>query len=480
VTFALTRLLACALCLAACATASPRQAAQSWTSRSTEHFLIHSDAGAGSMQLTAERLEEVYAALSRSFFGDAHVPLVEVMVFYDPAHYRSLAGDTAGAFYSGIGRTGSVLVMNDRSEGDRDSFEHLVAHELTHRFVNSQYGALPNWLHEGLAMFFGAVVVDNDRLEFGAAPRAGGHVFPTAGGVNFSDLLAVRPARLYGNEASFYYTASWGLVHYLFTAEGGALRARLPQLLEAINQAVGDPAQIQRAFSEVYPDKSVLDFDAAIERNNQRIRGTVPDRVLRMAFARPERPQLRPAVDQQAERDEIARLFRGLERRRERAPETDQVLLERPRYARAEIHLDLDRPTYFGLAAGKMLAAHTAAEAELGLGELGLMLAPRVRQFFQVGDDGTLFVTVGAGPLLALDAGHGTLSEYATGVPTEMTPNPAAAAFLGGLASEVGAEIRTPSNVLMRISVNGYLGWATAGVTQRRELTARGSLGWTF
>jgi hypothetical protein len=482
--FVSARALCPAVCgaLLACATAAPPRSAQGWSTRQSNHFLIHSDAGDVAMQATAKRLEEVYAALSRSFFGDANVPLVEVMVFYDPAHYRALIGDSAGAFYDGVGRTGSVLVMNDQQE--RAGLDHLVAHELTHRFVASLYATLPNWLSEGLAMFFESVVVDNDRLEFGAAPREGVHGFAAAGGVGFADLLAVRPARLYGNEARFYYTASWGLVHYLFTAEDGALRARLPQLLATINEALGDPRRIQRAFATIYPEKSPADFDAAIERNNRRVRGPALDRLLRMSFTRPGAPRLTALPDaptEQTERDEVVRLFHALQDRRGSRRDTRTVLLARPRYLRAEIDLDLlNRPRYVGVGAGRMLAPRTSVEADLGFGGLGLTVGPRVRQFFQLGEDGNFFLTAGAGPLLALDAGHGALSSFVTGIPPSETPNPAALAFFGGLAAELAAEVRTPSNLIIRLALGGSLGWSTAGVTQRRDMSLRGGLGWTF
>jgi hypothetical protein len=40
--------------------------------------------------------------------------------------------------------------------------------------------------------------------------------------------------------------------------------------------------------------------------------------------------------------------------------------------------------------------------------------------------------------------------------------------------------VRTPSNLIIRLALGGSLGWSTAGVTQRRDISLRGGLGWTF
>ena len=449
--------------------------AEGWGSWRSEHFVIHSDASAGATLLATEHLEETYAALAGSFFQTARIPQIEVMLFHEPREYQEVVGDSAGVFVAGIGRSGSVLVMNDA--GNRAELERLLAHELTHRFVRAVYPRLPTWLNEGMAMFFESALIEKQRLELGAAP-AKVHGLTLASGVDFDQLVRVPPEKLDGPDGRLYYSASWGLVHYLLTGDGGSLRVRFWDLLEAINEVNGDPEATVKAFADIYPDKPVAALDTAIERNNQHFSQPSADTVLLMPFDRPSLAKFEKLARQP---DEIGALFAGLGQRRRSPTDNRFALVDQPRFARFELHLrDVERPRQFVVTGGRMLLRHTAAEVELGLGPLGLSLNPRLRQFFEVGILGTFFFTAGGGPLLALDASHGRISRLATGTRRDLTPNPASVAFFGGLAAELGCELRTPSQILLRVALSGAGGWSTAGTTARRDLGLRVGTGWAF
>jgi hypothetical protein len=222
-----------------------------WETARSQHFLVHTDAGRGAIQDTIRRFEDTYEALKATFFESVEVPTVEALVFGDSTEYDAVAGrGSAVKFLPGLGATGSLLIV--RHSESPTALDSVVAHELAHRFVDAAHPALPNWLDEGLASYLESVDVRGDEVRFGAASRRSNHGFSTVAGVSFATLVRVKPETLYGNEASYYYSAAWALVHYLMNGRGGALRPRVGALLNAVEAATRQGRVADAAFTDIY------------------------------------------------------------------------------------------------------------------------------------------------------------------------------------------------------------------------------------
>jgi hypothetical protein len=426
----------------------PLPATEGWVTTRTAHFVVHTDAGAGTIRLSAARFEETYTALATAIFGRPLDRPVEALVFHDVGEYRDLNGNNAGRFISGLGRTGSVLVA--RNSEDDQYLGRILAHELAHRFVRDNYPTVPNWLSEGIASFVETADVRREEVVFGAAPREGSHVTFHPGGVSFSELVAVSPSKLYGGEAPFFYAAAWALVHYLIAGDEGRMRTRFPELLRRMNQAAGDGRLARAAFAEVYPEKTEADFDTAMVRNTRRLGHSFPDTVV--VF--PQSP-VSPAAATSGPADPgyLAELFTGLRKRRQVVAE-GPALTERPRYVRAELGFASLERNYLGLAGGRMLSPSLAVELQVGAGPLGLELAPVGRYLFPLGEGGNFFGLVGVGPVLGLKSAMlGNLREGESNVPVGARE----LFHYLGLQPELGCEIHTPAGIVLRVAASAYL-----------------------
>jgi hypothetical protein len=420
-----------------------------WETVRSNHFVVHTDAGRIVAEAIVSRFEDTYQALSRAFFAQVQVKDVEALVFADASEYDTVFGrDTAGRFIPGLGPTGSLLVIKLQTQRP----DRVVAHELVHRFVDAVHPRLPNWMDEGIAMFFQSIEVRDDELLVGESPRrVTTHGFAEAGGVSFRDLVKVPLVDLYGPDARFYYAAAWALVHYLMTGAEGKYRARFSALLLAMEQAHRQGHSAEVAFAEVYPDIPLATLDDEVERLTRNLNRPGVETLLVLPFQR------RPAeaiTRKPARREEIEALVEGAwARRLNPPPGAPPPLVKRRRFAGAETEMELP-PRYFGVSYGQtVLRPQLAWETELGLGPFGYQTAARARYDWAVGEGGNFFVVVGLGPMLAVKS-------QALGLEVERYPDqpePRGWYYHLVLDPQLAAEVRTPSRLIVRFSVSGHI-----------------------
>jgi len=401
-----------------------------WETVRSRHFVVHTDAGLGAIQDLLLRFEQTHQALRESFFQQAKVEDVEVVVFGDPSEYRQVAGpNTAGMFLPGVGSRGSVLLV--RHDQNRIELDRVVAHELAHRFADAVHPRLPNWMDEGIARYFESIDVRDGEFHLGRASRSS-QLFSTAGGVSFAELIQLPPATLYGKEASFYYAAAWALVHHLLNGEGGSLRPRFSRLLGALEDAQRRGEKAQVAFEEVYPDVPPAELDRAIARLTGNLNRQGVDTVLVYPL-QPAPPAAFARAPARA--DELGGLIAAVHRRRSRQAPDPVVDLQDDRHLAAfETQVSLDA-RYFGLLYAWMFRAPFATELEAGYGSLGPQTAARVRYHLMVGEGGDLFLSAGLGPAVTLAPEHRGLA----------------------LDPQLALDVRTPSRAMIRVGMSGYL-----------------------
>ena len=117
---------------------------------------------------------------------------------------------------------------------------HLVFHEYVHLVLHLNFGALPGWLDEGLAEYWGSTIISGERIYEG---RYIGYHIQT---LRHSTLLPVERVLSAGSEefsdanrATMLYAQSWALVHYLLLGARPAEGADRPVRRAAARRPAG-------------------------------------------------------------------------------------------------------------------------------------------------------------------------------------------------------------------------------------------------
>ena len=133
---------------------------------------------------------------------------------------------------------------------------HLVFHEYVHVVLHLNFGALPGWLNEGLAEYWGSTIISGERIYEG---RYIGYHIQT---LRRSTLLPIERVLSAGSEefsdanrATMLYAQSWALVHYLLLG-ADQRKGQIDRYVELLRagrstegarrEAFGDPAALGR------------------------------------------------------------------------------------------------------------------------------------------------------------------------------------------------------------------------------------------
>lgn len=244
-----------------------------WIETRSAHFIVRSDADEAGAARVARQFERFRGAL-RQLWPWARVDPDAPMVVYAARNEASLRallpflweqGDDAhpGGIFLSRGDRSYVALRTDLPvprPGEGSPF-HVLYHEYTHLVLDLNFESLPPWLHEGLAEFLGATLIEEDGVDLGLPIPAHldllreSRLRPTA------ELLQVRRAspEYEGEGAGLFYAQAWALVHFLMDTgpdEGGGvgeyLKLRRDGLddAEATRRALGDPRELHRALED--------------------------------------------------------------------------------------------------------------------------------------------------------------------------------------------------------------------------------------
>ncbi|MEE4155060.1 MAG: hypothetical protein V2I27_12945 [Erythrobacter sp.] len=262
----LLRITPLALAFLAILAAAPARAG--WYEASSEHFVIYADDMEADVRLFAENLERYHAALERFTGRDIETPSpsnrVSVYVVGNAAAVEQLAGTNGIAgFYMPRAGNSAAFVQDIQNRTGYPALSTIVLqHEYAHHFLmSSARFAMPLWMNEGAAEFFGATgFAEDGSLLMGltAVHRWRDLHFASNKGISVSELLDFDPADPYrglGREA--FYARSWLLYHFLSMREerAGQLRAYwlgvlgATPSLEAAQKAFGSLAQLERELT---------------------------------------------------------------------------------------------------------------------------------------------------------------------------------------------------------------------------------------
>jgi tetratricopeptide (TPR) repeat protein len=245
----------CLLLLAAHAVA----AKDTWTSVRSQNFSLVGNASEKEIRQVATRLEQfrhVFTRLIPNANFKTPVPTT-VVVFKSDGAYKPFKPvvngkplEVAGYFQSGEDVNYITLTTERRAENPYST----IYHEYTHLLVNNTLGkgAVPPWFNEGLAEYYSAFEMSEDRKVF-------------LGNLIENHLLFLRQQKLIPlrqlfdvdyrslernkhETRSLFYAESWALVHYLILGNEGK---RLPQLGRFID-LLAKNTPTEKAFTDAF------------------------------------------------------------------------------------------------------------------------------------------------------------------------------------------------------------------------------------
>ena len=270
-------------CIGALGVSDPNQG---WIEVRSPHFVVSSNAGEKEVRRVADQFEQI-RALFHTAFPNLRVDPAEPVLILAAKNENTMKMllpeewevkghvHPAGLYQQGEDKHYVVLRLD--SEGENPY--HPLYHEYTHALLHLNFAALPLWLDEGLAEFYGNSRLGDKESRVGTIDQSHLYILGQNKLLPLETLLNVEQASAYYNEAnqaSVFYAESWALVHYLMLDPEAHQQQLLKNFfaawdksgsqIEAAKQAFGDLKRFGQVI-EAYSRQRM--FRVALFKNGQ-------------------------------------------------------------------------------------------------------------------------------------------------------------------------------------------------------------------
>jgi hypothetical protein len=241
----------------------------------SRHYRIQSDLDRDDTKLYADHLDLFYEEFSRRFASlERRAPEVPfVLMFAKEQDYLEVLRNRFGVNAKGSGGMffispeGAALAFFTESM-TRSRVLHVIQHEGFHQFAHSRFiGALPPWLSEGLAEYFGEAIVIDGRVIIGQSSPGPVEKIRKAveqgGTLDFRRMLTMDAnawnANVKAGDASVQYLQAWSMVQYLSWADNGRYQRAFEAYIRMIH--AGTPSD--QAFVQAFGTNDLGQFEEA-------------------------------------------------------------------------------------------------------------------------------------------------------------------------------------------------------------------------
>lgn len=234
---------------------TPVAAQAKWLKAETPHFVLYSDGSEGNLRELAGDLEEFDALLRASHGLDpAGAPARKLDIYLVGGPHdlsRAMPGATktmAGVYRANLGDIYAVAV---RGGPGSTSGRRFLFHEYVHHFMLQNFhAAYPAWLVEGYAEYFGATLIEPDRIDVGVIPLGRARVLVSDTWLPLADIAGMAPPTgTQGDQRrnrGLFYAEAWLLTHYMLSDP--RRKARLDAYLLAIGRGEDPVAALEKAL----------------------------------------------------------------------------------------------------------------------------------------------------------------------------------------------------------------------------------------
>jgi len=155
-----------------------------------------------------------------------------------------------GVFQGGPEKNYVVLRMNLPGE----HAYHVIYHEYVHLLMRLNLPALPVWLNEGLAEFFGHATLSDKESGIGRPSIDQLNILRQARLLPMAALFTADHSSPYYREAgkiSVFYAQSWALTHYFMIGDKGARFRQLADYIQMMQDGTAEDEAVGRAFGNL-------------------------------------------------------------------------------------------------------------------------------------------------------------------------------------------------------------------------------------
>lgn len=237
----------------------PSPAFGAWHEVKSRHFIIYANEREDILRDFATRLE-IFDQGVRSIRAMSDPQLtdsgrIRIYVFSDFANIDSFLGisNARGIYLPRVTGTIAFVPKIDRSKGEifqlnsQTIFFHEYAHHLQ---LQSTSAAIPKWLIEGTAEFFGTAKIEKDgSVRFGAPANHRAYDIFTGRDLPLRDMLGDTKEKMTSQQVDELYGRGWLLYHFL-TFEP-ARRGQIDRYLSLIQQGQPQLAAAEGAFGDL-------------------------------------------------------------------------------------------------------------------------------------------------------------------------------------------------------------------------------------
>ncbi|HKO35284.1 MAG TPA: tetratricopeptide repeat protein [Pyrinomonadaceae bacterium] len=227
------------------------QAKDNWLRVHTKNFTLVGNAGEKDLRQVATKLEQFRDVFTRLFGGarfTSPVPTT-VLVFKSKSSYKPFAVPNAAGYFQ-KGEDVNYITLSTETYGDNPL--SIIYHEYVHLLIDNTVGNVPSWFNEGLAEYYGAFAIEEDRkvhlgdlIPYHLMTLREEKLLP------LRKLFAVdhySPEYNERDKRGIFYAQSWALVHYLMLANNAERRAQLSTFIELVGSNVAIEEAFKRAF----------------------------------------------------------------------------------------------------------------------------------------------------------------------------------------------------------------------------------------
>ncbi len=259
---------------------------QGWIEVRSPHFVVSSNAGEKEARRIADQFEQI-RGLFHAAFGNLRVDPAEPILILAAKNESTMKmllpeeWEVKGHVHpSGVYQQGEdkhYVVLRLDSEGGNPY--HALYHEYTHALLHLNFAALPLWLDEGLAEFYGNSRLGDKESKVGTIDQAHLYILGQNKLLPIETLLNVEQGSPYYNEAnraSVFYAESWALVHYLMLDPEAHQQQLLKNFFAAWDKSGSQIEAAQQAFGDLTHLGEVIEaysrqrmFRVALFKNGQ-------------------------------------------------------------------------------------------------------------------------------------------------------------------------------------------------------------------
>ncbi len=232
-----------------------------WVEARSTNFIVVSNRSPQQARNTAIQFEQIRELFQQSFVyaKDRPSPVITILAAKDENTLRALLPE----YWEKKGQTHPAgiflnyefqLQVAVQLTGLGDNPYETIYHEYYHSLTMPYFPALPVWLSEGMADFYGNSKIVDKTAYLGMSNAGLMEQLHEQSLIPLSALFRVDHTSPYYNEsskASIFYAESWALTHYLMLGDNGTHRQLLTAYLDALSHGVSQEDAATKAFGDL-------------------------------------------------------------------------------------------------------------------------------------------------------------------------------------------------------------------------------------